>query len=35
MGVYVFDNNSSRSERRWKVVSMVDLPEFEGPACPP
>jgi len=31
MGVYVFENNSSRSDGRWKVVPMEDLPASEGP----
>jgi len=31
MGVYVFENNSSRSVGRWKVVLPEDLPESEGP----
>jgi hypothetical protein len=31
MGVYVFENNSSRSGGLWKVVSKEDLPEFAEP----
>jgi len=30
-GFYVFENNSSRSVGRWKIVSMEDLPVSAGP----